>query len=188
MNNLSSHRRFDFGDWTPQNTTGVPFIQLLSTTDAKKAADTFKSIRDKQVCANDESLAKSGTGAGSIELGQIQTGKPRPMPLARRQLDHSVAHGQHMMPTNGRMRVIVSTHRVPMQFKIPFLPHAVNKCASKIVENHGPAILALLSGLIALAVGAAIAGIIVAVKVWRQRKAEQSGYVPIQIKDEEESY
>lgn len=178
-----SHRRFDFGDWEPGHTTGVPFIQMLSTTDPKKAADTFKSIRDKQVCANDKSLAKSGTGTGSIELGQIQTGKPRPMPLVSRHLD-----GQHVMPTNGRMRVIVSSHHVPMRIQVPFLPHAVNKCASKIVENHGPAILALLSGLIALAVGATIAGIIVAVKVWRQRKAEQSGYTPIQIKDEEESY
>ncbi|KAH8103963.1 aspartic peptidase domain-containing protein [Cristinia sonorae] len=46
----NAYTSFDFGDWTPDNTTaGVPFVQMLPTTNLKKAAETFPQIRKKQV-------------------------------------------------------------------------------------------------------------------------------------------
>ncbi|THH32514.1 hypothetical protein EUX98_g1659 [Antrodiella citrinella] len=183
---------FDFGDWTPQNTTGVPFIQMLPTTDAMKAKDTFKSIRDKQVCANDASIASAATGmtAGSLEVGHLPTTVQRvlPVPLRRRGVPQSSVHAQaiaHSVPhTDGRFRVIVSTHRVPIQ--LPFMPHGdfMSACVNRILDSHGPVILALLSGIAVLTLVSFVAAVVLAVRLWRRRHAGE-GYEQIAIKDEE---
>lgn len=191
--------RFDFGDWTPDNTTGVPFIQMLPTTDLSKAKDTFASIRQGQVSTNDATLSGSSntTQTGSIDLQHIQVGKPRPLP--RRQLvprhihDYEASVNAQAKPfinvlpkPNGHVRIIVSSHhRAPL--RIPYVPHAVSHCANTILQSRGPVVLALLIGVAVLTFVTAIVGLVLAVHSWyKHRRASEAGYQPIHIKDEEE--
>ncbi|TCD69512.1 hypothetical protein EIP91_007442 [Steccherinum ochraceum] len=179
---------FDFGDWTPQNTTGVPFIQMLPTTDAQQAAASFQAIRQKQVANNDASILNpppsddDTTGAGSIaELNYLQTSKPSTLQRRAR----IVSMGPiPLLPANGPVRIIVSTHRVPIN--LPFMPHAVNHCANSILESHGPVVLALLVGVAVLTLITAIASVFIAVRMWRRNRLTlKTEYEPIQIRDEE---
>ncbi|KAI0792193.1 aspartic peptidase domain-containing protein [Abortiporus biennis] len=79
--------------------------------------------------------------------------------------------------------------------RFPIFPRPVHRCATAVLASYGPAILAILSGILFLSLVSTIVGIIIVVRIWSRNRASseaeyeelvQDGNGAIFIKDEEE--
>ncbi|PSR71030.1 hypothetical protein PHLCEN_2v13078 [Hermanssonia centrifuga] len=151
---------FDYGDFTPDNrTAGVPFVQMLPTTNLTLAQQEFKTVRESQVMKNQNSLT-----VGSLSVGV----PPNEGPFG--------ILNKH----SKRSRVVIYNTMPPMH-------HRVAGCMHRLTQAYGPVVVALLAGTIGLLAVMCIVGVVLAIQtlVRRRRGSHPEGYEPVQLKEED---
>ena len=132
-------RRFDYGDFTPDNrTAGVPFVQMLPLTDPTQALGEFQAVRSTEIAAVEQALQPSSTSnstttAGSLAL--LTQGLKDMMQLA------GLSKRSVFVPEAREPRVfrVVYSANVPVKQRLA-------RCMKGFSAAYGPVITALLVG------------------------------------------
>lgn len=148
---------FDYGDWTPDNSTAdIPFIQLLPTTDGKDAMTEFGQVRPKQVRKSESALlGQTGSIAthDALEIGLQRVEKPLSRPIEKR----------------NRMVIYTTAHMNPVY-------RAMAGCVNHVADNYGPVVLALMIGSVAILVSLCVVGTVLGVRMWVRNRRAAEGY------------
>ena len=162
----NTYTSFDYGDWTPDNrTAGVPFVQLLATTNITAARAEFDSVRGKEVVDEIQTLAQPATGSGgalSIILDAL-----RKVGLVRRQ-SFPVPVPVH--------RVVVVAHAQPRPGRLVHMQRVASKCMSQMTAFFGPVAMALLAGTFGIILMLLVVAVVVGIRTLIRRRSGRAGY------------
>lgn len=156
--------RFDYGNFTPSSPeAGVPFVQMLATTDPELAMMEFQSIRENQVRQSASKLAQGqmqGTGALVVEDG------------AAALLAQSTQNAHNKRATGLEPVVVFHDHQLSGVRSRP----GVTNCMNQIADAYGPVVLALLVGTFVVALLTSIAAVAVGIRALVRSKRSGTGY------------
>ena len=158
---------FDYGDWTPDNrTAGVPFVQMLATTDLEDANREFTSVRGKEIVAEEQELANPSSGA----LNMMQ-----PMSIKKRDSPEQT----------GVRRIIFVTHGWPA--RVIAAKQRVSKCANEMTDSYGAVAVAILAGMFALVSATFVLTLAIGIRQVLRWQHESEGYTELdeEAKDSE---
>lgn len=150
---------FDYGDWTPDNrTAGVPFVQMLATTDLEDANREFASVRGKEIVAEEQELAKPSSGALNVM---------QPMSIKKRASPEQTGVHRIIVLTNGWPARIISAKQ------------RVSKCASEMTDSYGSVAVAILAGMFALVSITFVLTVAIGIRQALRWRQESEGYTEL---------
>lgn len=206
---------FDFGDWTPdEDTNGLPFVQMLPITKYDDAVAEFVAARPLQVFkANKQAQAAAapppptftdqdsdgnqildlelpeGAAALNFKARSTKRHTKRGMMLIvsahqaqRYNIPADVAKAQI---SEGPMEIPKARVAVPIPpFPIP-LPPRVRPCINAVLASYGPAVVALLAGILFLSLVTCVVGILLLFRYLMQtEEANAQAYEPMLVKED----
>ncbi|KAI0091654.1 aspartic peptidase domain-containing protein [Irpex rosettiformis] len=232
---------FDYGDFIPNSEdSGVPFVQLLATTDPKTALHEFKTVRAKQVKQNNEKLnapqnststvsASASSSTGSTSTVSASSSSSAAAPAASSSSSSSSALSGGMMgmssynpssqsslkgsgslfdmfhlsalkrspsPQVVRGRLVIFRGAMPPPGMPIRFHHKVMNCMNRVANNvhqaMGPAAVALLAGVLGIALISSLVAMVLGVRMLlRLRRGEgvelgEDGYEPVSSEQDDE--
>ena len=185
--------RFDYGDWNTTNTNGVPFIQMISTTDSATMWHDFQTNRtatlaqlplplDPALIVHYEGGSSSSSTASSPTTTSTSTSTSPASPTtttAATAASSSSPSGATQAPDSlaANLSGAVSTDGTP------------SAGDDSWGNKYGKVVLALLAAN--LAVGLALLAVVVTMCMRRRRESSSSGpgrYAPVRFKEPVEEY
>ncbi|KAF7793504.1 hypothetical protein EIP86_004616 [Pleurotus ostreatoroseus] len=178
---------FDYGDFTPDNrTAGVPFVQMIATTNSTTAMDEFKLVRAHQVLKKQKSVvaqlsASSSNSAADPMAGLLQLGSSGVLSTVL-----------HLLGLGKRSEVPMpapSMHAVKVYHigaTVQPMRQRMAGCVKGFSAAHGAVVTTLLIGSVGLTVIAALASVIMTLwALYKRRGREDEGYQPVELKEDD---
>ena len=183
--------RFDYGDWNTTNTDGVPFIQMISTTDSATMWHDFQTNRtatlaqlplplDPALIVHYEGGSSSSTASSPTTTSTSTTSSTaNPTATTATTTTSSSPSGATQAPDSlaANLSGAVSTDGTP------------SAGDDSWGNKYGKVVLALLAAN--LAVGLALLAVVVTMCMRRRRESSSSGpgrYAPVRFKEPVEEY
>ncbi|KAH9945767.1 aspartic peptidase domain-containing protein [Amylocystis lapponica] len=145
---------FDYGHWNPENNTGIPFIQLLSTTDMDKAWAEFDQVRSDQVAAAEASATPVSASVSSAAPTATAT-------------------------TNSRR-----SFSEPMRRSSESSHRSIPDCLTPLLETYGAFMMAVMTGAVMVFVMCCAVGLALAVRMLARSQARgRAAYLVVDAKE-----
>lgn len=159
---------FNYGDWDPANNTGIPFIQLLSTTNLTEAWAEFNTTRSLQVAAvGNPTSSTSSMPSPSPSANASASASPFVQRSFARRSFHNAERRVSEAQTYGK---------------------SIPDCLTPLLETYGAFMAAVVTGAVMVFVMGCAVGLALLVRsISRAQAQARAEYMVVDAKAEEDA-